>query len=204
MAHRYRPGDHALFRFVWPWKIFSVRPTTVVEHTEQRVVLWLAPGTPYKGPPGLRVPIPQIATGRWTTEDARWFGSRLMLAEPSASHSIYVSWGESGEFLGWYVNLEEPWRRSAIGFDTTDHLLDLVVDPDHNWRWKDEDHLSEAVAVGLFTAEKERAIRTEGERVVSRVEARARPFDEGWENWRPEPEWPLPSVPEGWDRLPSA
>ena len=32
-------------------------------------------------------------------------------------------------FLGWYVNLEAPIRRNTIGIDTTDHALDLEIDP---------------------------------------------------------------------------
>jgi hypothetical protein len=29
-----------------------------------------------------------------------------------------------------YVNLEDPWRRTAIGFDSWDHVLDVAVAPD--------------------------------------------------------------------------
>ena len=82
-----------------------------------------------------------------------------MLHERGASHSVYVHWGRDGEFLGWYVNLEEPWRETTLGFDTTDHLLDIWIDPDRTWRWKDEDHLAEAVEIGLFTQEKADAVR---------------------------------------------
>jgi len=57
----FRPGDQILFRFVWPWKVFSAKGTTVIEHSQERVALWTAPGTPVKGPPGLRVPISRIA-----------------------------------------------------------------------------------------------------------------------------------------------
>ena len=74
-------------------------------------------------------------------------------------------------------------RESPFGFDTTDHLLDIWVDPDRSWRWKDEDHLAEAIEIGLFTTEQAEAMRTEGERMVQRIEAWAAPFDEGWENW---------------------
>jgi predicted RNA-binding protein associated with RNAse of E/G family len=133
--------------------------------------------------------------------DARWFGGRLMLAELGASHSVYVSWGEGGEFVGWYVNLEDPWRGSPYGFDTTDHFLDIWVEPDRSWRWKDENHLAEAVDLGLFTAAQAKAMRAEGERVIDRIESSTGPFDEGWENWLPDPAWPLPTIPEGWDRL---
>jgi predicted RNA-binding protein associated with RNAse of E/G family len=146
--------------------------------------------------------MPRIAAAEWTQADGKWYGGgRLLLAEPRTSHSICPSWSDDGQFLGWYVNLEDPWRSSPLGFDTTDHFLDIWVFPDRSWRWKDEDDLDEAVDVGLFTLEEARAIRAEGERVVERAEAGTAPFDEGWESWRPDPEWPLPLLPRGWDRL---
>jgi hypothetical protein len=197
----FRRGDQVLFRFVWPWKVFSAVPTTVVEHTSKRAVLWIAPETPVKWPIGRTVAIPRIARGDWAYEDARWFGARLMIGEASASHSVYLTWDEPGKFAGWYVNLEEPWRESPFGFDTTDHLLDIWVDPDRSWRWKDEDHLAEALDLGLFTAEQAKAMRAEGERVIERIEAWTAPFDEGWETWLPDPQWPLPSLPNGWANL---
>lgn len=196
-----RPGNPALFRFVWPWKVFSAIPTTVIEHTPARTVLWIAPETPVKWPVGRNLPIPRIARGEWIHEDARWFGGRLMISETGTSHSIYVTWDEAGEFVGWYVNLEDPWRESALGFDSTDHLLDIWVDPDRTWRWKDKDHLAEALAVGLFTTEQANAMRAEGKRVIERIEAWTSPFDENWETWRPAPDWPLPSIPNGWSKL---
>jgi predicted RNA-binding protein associated with RNAse of E/G family len=124
-----------------------------------------------------------------------------MIAEAGAAHSVYVTWGKDGELVGWYVNLEEPWRESPFGFDTTDHLLDVWIDPDRGWRWKDEDELAEAVELGLFTPAKADAIRAEGERAIERIEAWSTPFDEGWETWRPDPDWPLPELPDSWDAL---
>ena len=198
----FRRGDQALFRSVWPWQVFGAIPTTVVEHTSQRVVLWIAPGTPVKWPEGRQLAISSIAQGGWTYEDAIWFGGgRLMLAEAGASHSVYVMWDEDEELLGWYVNLEDPWHERPSGFDTTDHLLDVRIDPDHSWRWKDEEHLAEALEIGLFTPEQAKAMRAEGERVIERIEAWTAPFDEGWETWRPDPDWPLPSIPNDWHRL---
>jgi len=198
----YRPGDAALFRFVWPWRVFSALATTVVEHGPERTVLWIPEGTAVRWPPGgPRITIPELAEGRWGYEARGWFGARLMISEPGDSYSIYVHWGRNGEFLGWYVNLEDPWRASPFGFDTTDHLLDVWVDPDRSWRWKDEDHLAEAVEIGLFTPGKADEIRRAGERAVERIEAWTSPFDEGWEEWRPDTRWTLPTIPEGWDLL---
>ena len=36
---------------------------------------------------------------------------------------------EGGRFSGYYVNFEEPYRRTGIGFDTNDHTLDILVTP---------------------------------------------------------------------------
>jgi hypothetical protein len=193
-----------LFRFVWPWRVFSAIPTTVVERSAQRIVLWIAEGTPVRWPRGQRLPIPELRRGEWNWVEAEWYGGRLMIWERGAAHSVYVQWGREGEFLGWYVNLEEPWRETRLGLDTTDYLLDVWVDPDRSWRWKDEDHLAEAVEIGLFTPEKAEAIRAEGERAMERIEAWGPPFDEGWESWRPDPSWLPPHLPNDWEILAGA
>lgn len=52
---------------------------------------------------------------------------------------------------------ETPWRRSAIGFDTLDHVLDVLVAPDRrSWELKDEDELTWATEQGRFTADQTR------------------------------------------------
>jgi protein associated with RNAse G/E len=40
--------------------------------------------------------------------------------------------------LGWYVNLQCPFRRTEVGIEAMDLMLDVVVDPDGTWRWKDD------------------------------------------------------------------
>ena len=174
---------------------------TVVEERTDRVVLWLASGTLTKAPPGFHVSISELLAGNWPLADWRWYGGRLMIWQAGDSHSVYVSWSDDGEFLGWYVNLEEPWRETSLGFDTTDHLLDVRVHADASWEWKDEDHIAEAVEIGLFGSAQVEMFRNEGKRAIERIEAWGPPFDEGWENWRPDPAWPLPSIPESWNRL---
>src|SRR6476659_3239021 len=98
--------DQVLFRFVWPWRVFSAIPVTVVEHLPARTVLWIASGTPVRWPRGERVAVSEVIAGGWVHEEAHWYGSRLMLHERGASHSVYVQYRCDGEFLGWYVNLE--------------------------------------------------------------------------------------------------
>jgi len=106
-----------------------------------------------------------------------------------------------GSARSWYVNLEEPLRRTELGFDTLDHELDVIVELDGSWRWKDEDDLAESIRRGVIPAEEEPRLRADGERAVRRIVDREPPFDRDWSAWRPDPAWPLPVLPEGWDRV---
>ena len=100
------------------------------------------------------------------------------------------------------MNLEEPLRRTAIGFDTLDHELDVIVELDGSWRWKDEDDLAEVDPPGRDPdAEDEPRLRADGERAVRRILDREPPFDRDWTAWRPDPSWPIPVLPDGWDRV---
>lgn len=77
-----------------------------------------------------------------------------------------------------------------------DHALDVWVEPDGSWTWKDEADFAEAQELGVFTAPEAASVRAEGERVI-----RARPWPTGWENSRPDPRWPLPKLPPGWSAV---
>ncbi|MDP2920648.1 MAG: hypothetical protein Q8O43_10590 [Dehalococcoidia bacterium] len=66
--------------------------------------------------------------------------------------------------------------------------------------WKDEDEFEEAIALGLISPAKARELRAEGERVVRLLQSGKSIFS-GWENWRPDPRWQVPVLPEGWDIL---
>jgi len=198
IALRYRDGG----RLSW------VEPVTVVEDTPACVALYLAMGTPLKLPVGRDgVPIPRTLPYEarealpWRLGDGVWRDtSVLWLARPGAAHAIGIFWrGADWAFLGWYIDLQAPLRRTAVGFDTEDHLLDVVVAPDRSWRWKDEDELAAAVRLGRFTHAEAAAIRAEGEAVIGAVARRAWPFDAGWEHWRPDPRWSLSTMPAAWD-----
>ncbi len=105
------------------------------------------------------------------------------------------------KFHDWYINLEEPLRRTAMGFEYLDQFLDVIVKPDlSGWRWKDEDELEEAIALGLISRGKASAMRVEGEKVAVWIQSGKSPFN-GWEKWRPDPSWKAPVLPDGWDKI---
>ena len=185
----------ALFRMIRFGKIRHASPHYVVHDDPELVALWLPVGTRMKRPVSDGRPIRGQADREWELYDHTWHtSSQLGLIRWGRAHSVEVLWDESGEFLGWYVNIQEPLRRSALGFETDDLILDVRVAPDGSWAWKDQDELEEAVARGRFTEDDARSIRAEGERVVEE-----RPWPTGWEDWRPDPSWPLPELPDGWD-----
>jgi hypothetical protein len=145
----------------------------------------------------------RVPADDWALADAVWTDSRMLyLMTPGAAHSVHLWWkAPDWSFGGWYVNLQEPIRRTRLGFDYMDQTLDIVIEPDLSWHWKDEHEIDGALATGFLTPEQARAIRAEGERVIERLEARAAPFSDGWEQWHPDPDWPIPELPAGWDSL---
>jgi uncharacterized protein DUF402 len=182
----FAPGDAILLRHVWRDEIFLASPVRVVEHTPELLVTWLAPGTPYKRP-AVRGELPfgqPLIDRPWRAPGV------VQLTRPGDAHSVWVF------EHGWYVNLQEPLRRTPLGFDTRDQLLDLVRSPDGRWRWKDEQELADAVRQGFVSADEAAAIRAEGERVIA-----ADVFPTGWEAWKPDPSWAAPGLPAGWDSL---
>jgi hypothetical protein len=188
-------GEHVLVRNVLGRRVLSATPATVVETRPDVVVTWIAPGTPIVYPQGLddgRL----LPVDRWLIERRSWFGTGVLdLTPPGRAHMIRHFWHEDRSFRGWYVNLQAPLRPTAQGFDTTDHQLDLRIEPDGAVTWKDEDHLEQAVGYGMFSEDEAEAARAEARRVLAEW-----PFPTGWEAWRPDPAWPIPELPAGWDR----
>jgi predicted RNA-binding protein associated with RNAse of E/G family len=115
----------------------------------------------------------------------------LVLVRPDSRHSLWLQWERDWRFRHWYVNLDRRLGRGERTVDYVDDKLDLVVAPDGSVRWKDEDELEQAARLGLLDAA---AVRAEAERVVADP-----PWPTGWEDWRPDPEWPPPRLPDGWD-----
>jgi predicted RNA-binding protein associated with RNAse of E/G family len=116
---------------------------------------------------------------------------------PDRYYSVDPMWDDAtGELHCWYVNFQTPYLRGAIGADTSDLHLDLVVTPDLSYRWKDEDEYAQARRLGLVTDGCHRRIEQAREQVVGLVERRQGPFGQPWPSWRRDPAWPLPQLPD--------
>jgi hypothetical protein len=204
-------GDQVVLRHRKGGRLSWVQPVTVVDDSPACVALYLAMGTPLKRPVGADgAPIPRAlsyearAALPWRLGDGTWGETAVLwLARPGAAHAAGVFWrGTDRAFLGWHVDLQALLTRTAVGFDTEDHVLDIVVAPDMSWRWKDEEEFAAAQRIGRFTPAQAAGVRAEGEAMVAAIARRAWPFGETWAAWRPDPAWDLPALPEGWDASP--
>jgi len=197
----WRPGDAIALREVWLGRVWSALPATVVEDSPAQRALLVRPGTPWMIPVGADGGELRLPADEWTLR--RRDTSRLLLsfAWPDRAYAVMAFW-EDGAFTGWYLNLQTPLEATALGFDYIDHLLDVVVAPDRStWRWKDEDELSEAVDLGIFSPAEAEAFRAAGLQAVEHLTSGAPPFDRDWSTWRPDPSRQEPELPAGWDRV---
>jgi len=204
-AERWQPGDEVVLRYITRQERPGMSwPARVVEDRDDLLALYIPEGATTKQWRGVRDAMGQPVSRELV--DIPWRRDTLRLMYPGADHSIWLSWRrEAGErvFHGYYLNMEEPFRRTEIGVDTNDHTLDVVVAPDLSWVWKDDDQLTERAAHGVYVPAFAEHLRERARLALKRLDARENPFDGAWLEWQPDGGWSIPRLPEGWDDLPA-
>lgn len=190
------PGDIVLLRSIYRGNVRWTFPHRYVGAWDGRLGFYCQPGNHGKlmkraiGGGYLKVWVTDAPPFDWV-----WNGRHVLrFVRPGDSHTVEVCWGLDWGFIGWYVNLQAPLAVNGSVFDTTDWALDIVVEPDGSWRWKDEDDLAEAISLGVLDEQSAAEVRAESERVIV-----ARPWPTGWEDWRPPGDWAPLALPNGWD-----
>ncbi len=208
----WEPGSQILWRYRENGgdRFHIARPVTVVRDDAELLAVWLAPGTecvrpvladgtsPNSEPLASRYTKPRsVRLGRWSGTGV------LKLARPGEPWSVWLFWEQGWRFKNWYVNLETPQARWDGGVDSEDHFLDICVFPDRTWTWLDEDEFAQAQQDGLMDASGAERVREAGRSAVDVIRAWGPPFADGWQHWRPNPAWGVPSLPDDWDRTPA-
>ena len=184
-------------------KVYWAFPTIVVQDSPDLIVLYMPAGvlgkdTDHKPTTKELLSLDEIkiADYQWKRTDV------LMLIVPGEAFSTYIMWEAGTKNLDcWYVNLQEPIRRTSIGFDTMDNMLDVVISPDMSeWHWKDDDEFAAAQKIGFYSAEKAHEIWAEGERAVQLITKERRDLYKKWEMWQANPEWELPILSPDWQK----
>lgn len=118
----------------------------------------------------------------------------LMLQRPGESYAVWHFWDEpTRHFAGWYFNIQEPFRRTTLGFDTQDLELDLWAPPGDAWQLKDDDLLDLRVQEGRFSAAEASEIRVIGRQIGALLDANDGWWGD-WTAWEPDPRW-VPTAP---------
>jgi hypothetical protein len=211
---RFEPGDHITIRNVFRGRVQTVFPSIVVADTPELVVTWMPLDTPVlngivegtEHPDGKlgHLDAAEMVAQNWTMAPRRWHteGS-LRIKNPRSMWSLWVFW-EPGmtNVRGWYINIDAPYERTRLGFDTWDMFLDVVVHPDRNsWRYKDQDEFAEAIDAGIFTEYEVQEIWDTAANALQIVAENRQPFDSIWGTWRPESGWRMPQIPEDWEEV---
>ncbi len=201
MSRRFDAGESVVLREVWRGHIWAARAATIVQDTGEQTIFFIPAGTTWMAAvgngAGLRVPQEAFELAPRTYEEAHV----LSFGWSDRAHAVLLFFRPDWRPWSWYVNLQEPLRRIEIGFDTMDHELDAIVELDGTWSWKDEDEMADAIERGVLPADAEPVLRAEGERAVRSILGRDPPLDRDWWSWRPDPGWPRPRLPAGWDRI---
>lgn len=178
-----------------PWQGVMVK---IIEDTPEQLVSYIPEGSPFGFPEG-SWPTPN-GKHPWSNR-SRWQGHGcLMIDKPGRPYSVFHFWhGDQRQFSCWYLNLQEPFRRTDIGYDTQDLELDFIVYPDGQWEIKDDELMDQRVLEGRWTKERVAEIRANGVEISEWLKQGERWWPLGWRDWAPDPTWVVPSdLPVGW------
>ena len=193
----WEPGEIVVRREIWRETPWLASPVVVVEDAPELLVTFL--------PEGTRFAFPRSADGRphpWAGRSG-WTGHGvLMLQRPGEAYAVWYFWdGPERRFSGWYLNLQEPFRRTSIGYDTQDLELDVWIPAGGRWRFKDEEKLDERIRDGRYTEEQVAATRALGAAIGAMLDRGERWWDDGWTSFQPDPAWRAPAFPDGWETV---
>ena len=202
-------GDIVSWRGIRNNCVWHVQPTLVVKDTLEELVLVLLPGTECMAEE--TYPLGKKNARRWwdfTENDWKlakyiWRTNRLLLIfEPGKCYSTILFWDHATDgFLYYYVNFQIPFQRRYDNVDTLDLELDLIVNPDGSTEWKDEEDYLLAVGRGLVSPKWMKEIENTKQEILERIKEQQYPFDGSWLDWKPDPKWKPPVLPENWDKI---
>jgi hypothetical protein len=197
----WKRGEHITWTYGRPGEPSWIYPMTVVRDDGDLLATWLTVGT--VGRVAIRAdgrelradPTDIFTAPRMMIERPFFAHHTLRLHEPGRPWSVLVFFeADTERFVGWYCNIEDPHVRDDHGTYTRHHVLDIWVDPARTHPRKDEDELVLAVEQGRYSAEEATAITAVADQIEEVVDGWGPPFCDGWEHFRPDPGWTMPTL----------
>ena len=209
----WNPGDNIAFRGIYNHRVSYIQAAVVVQDQAEEIVLAILPGAECFAPEGYMSEKHGKAgrwdrwgkyeKGYWKMQGYSWRTNRLLiLLHPDKYYSSIYFWqADINQFLCYYINFQLPFRRSEVGFDTFDLELDIVVEPEYEWQWKDKEDYQVGIERGIILDEWVHGIESAKPEVFEKLKKRQYPFDGSWLDWKPDPTWEPPKLPENWDKI---
>lgn len=213
MPKTWMPGETVALRGIYNSRVWYMQSALVVHDTHKEVALVILPGTECSAPleyihgkhgdTGHYDRWGNYLADRWNMENYLWRTNRLLiLLQPGRYYARMIFWEHNtGNFLGYYINFQLPYRRSQTGFDTLDLELDMIIEPTLQWKWKDMKEYQKGVDCGVIRREWAGQIESAKKEVFETLENRNYPFDGSWLAWKPDPAWQPPRLPQNWDKI---
>jgi len=205
----WKPGDVVVWRGIYRNQVWHAQTTIVIKDTPEEIVLTLLPGAECVAPEGY-LNGKDSNKRRWNFKDKNWEKQNylwrtnrlLLLIEPQKYYSTVYFWREAdNEFLCYYINFQLPFQRSHCGIDTLDLDLDLIINPDFSYEWKDVHDYQKAIDHEIIFPEWIQGIEAAKQEILAKLEKRQYPYDGSWLSWMPDPNWAPPPLPENWDKI---
>ena len=203
----WNPDDIIVWRGIHRNRVWHAQPTFVVKDSPEEMVLALLPGAKGTAEPSY-AKAKNNSKHWWDFKDEDWqlvnyiwqTNRLLFILEPEKYYSIIYFWNHANnEFLCYYINFQLPFQRSHCGIDTLDLELDLIINPDFSYEWKDVEDYERAIDREMIFPEWMEGIDTAKQEILERLDKRQYPFDGSWLDWKPDPNWSPPTLPETWE-----
>ena len=186
----WKPGAPCLLRGVYRGNVCNAGSATVVKDSAAETVLLLQPGAESALPAGYwrRKEQNDYSNGsRWLEtgqpgfemKPYTWHTNRVLwIMQPDKYYAVFLFWHhETDTFIGYYINFQLPFKRTAFGFDTLDLDIDIVIHPDGTWHWKDEEEYQMGIREGGIKLEWIQGIEASYEEVFAMIEQKTYPMD---------------------------
>lgn len=203
----FKPGQTIVVEERWKGLLWSAVPQTVVEGDSARLVTYVPAGTVSVVGSNRHVP----GAEHLTRSERKLEALKTLRVRPlvisETPHKLYfytadrwtrvnLGWDPSdGRFMGWYVNFEQPVVGTAQGLAGKDLVLDMYIEPDGAWRWKDREDFEVAIDEGVLAPGLNLTFEDQAREVLRDADDQAGPFAPGWQRFQADPDWSVPALP---------
>lgn len=203
----FEPGSTMIAEERWHDLLWSAVPQRVLRSSSSELISYLPTGTAATFATNRGLPEAEgldreqrkllaMKTCRVVVAERAEAPDKLFIYRPGRWARINLGWDSpTGRFLGWYVNFELPPETTPLGVVSKDLVLDMWVDADRSWRWKDRDDFYRALADDILDPAVRAPIEAEAELVLQELKDCSGPFTDEWTDFRADPAWEFPELP---------